>query len=89
MYESRSTAKAPADWTPEVKAFIEEVQAAKPPEAPFFLHPWAEVVNPALFHQRVLEDIAYGPGSPRALTGALAGELKAYVFYLRSAPSTS
>lgn len=89
MYESRSKASAPVDWTPEVKALVEEVQKAKAPEAPFFLRPSAEVVDPAKFHQRVLVDISHGPGGPRALTGALAEELRDYVSYLRSVPSPS
>jgi hypothetical protein len=82
MYESRSTGPAP-EWTAEAKALIEEVQAARPPEAPFLLAPWAHVVDPARFHARVLEDISHGPGGPRALTGGLVAELRLYVEVLR------
>ena len=88
MYEPRP-ASPPPEWTPEVKALIEEVQRAAPPEKTFFLFPWAEVTDPVKFHASLLADVVHGPGGPRAILGALAQELRAYVGVLRSLRSSS
>jgi hypothetical protein len=83
MREQGSKTGAPVEWASEVKALIEEVKATRPQEAPFPLHPWATVIDPAKFHASVLAEIERGPGGARAITGVFAEELRAYAKVIR------
>lgn len=69
----------PKDWGPDILDLIRRVKEMVPSEGPFELGSGRSVVDPALFHKSLLEDIDAGPGGPRSRTGALKAELIEYV----------
>lgn len=68
----------PKTWNPEIKSLIERFKKAPLPPLNVDLEPGVKIVNPKLWRECILSDIAAGPDGPRAKTGALQDELKAF-----------
>lgn len=67
----------PKSWDNEAYALIKWFEEQKSlPIGPFALRDGVTVINQDIFYERLRSEIASGPGSPRALTGALKTDLK-------------
>ncbi len=60
----------------EEHGWLKKLAPSDLPSTLFLLHPSVEVVAPAKFLRRLQQDIARGPRSPRARTGALQGDCR-------------
>ena len=72
--------QAPRKWDHETVLNILWFKAAlyhpKLPDAPFEVRPGSTVVDKEKYLARLVEDISYGPGGPRSMTGALQSDLR-------------
>jgi hypothetical protein len=66
----------PPAWDTETIELIDWLRSWEPPAASFKLHPWMTVADSHAFRAALLRDVAAGPGSGRALTGALQADLR-------------
>lgn len=66
-------------WSPEMKDLLARFWKVPVPTEPFELRQGETVVDPALWHRRICEDIADGPKGPRAKYDALARDLKDFL----------
>lgn len=67
------------EWDASVKANIQKLRQMDPLKEPFEIASGCSVVDPAKFHGALLAEADYGPKSPRSVTGAFQGDLKAYL----------
>lgn len=62
-----------------MEAMIVRCKALTPAADGFELRSGSPVVNPMLFHEKLMQDIEDGPGGPRALIGALEKDVEEYL----------
>ena len=75
----RPPERAVTEWSPEAQTLIDWfISAGREliPSEPFRLAPHIRVTEPAKFAAALAGDIEAGPERPRAVTGALLGELR-------------
>ncbi len=65
-----------AEWDAEMLTLIRWFLGTHPPTEPFELSEGVTVIRPTLWWAATRRDIAAGPNSPRARTGALQQDLR-------------
>ncbi len=68
--------QASSGWGAETAALVAWFLGTPPPPAPFNLYPGVTVLRPDRFWESLKGDIAGGPGTARACTGAFQKDLR-------------
>lgn len=66
-------------WAAGMEALIGKFRALEPAPGAFDLCPGSRVLDPKLFHEKLLQDVEDGAGGPRAMIGALEKDLADYL----------
>jgi hypothetical protein len=71
--------RQPKEWDETFRKDVEKILSMSPLPEPFQLTPSEFVTDPTLYHERLVEELKGGPGSPRDTIGSLKRDVQNYL----------